>query len=235
MHNLLRYEGQRVLILAPHADDETIGCGGLIQKFRKAGSPIRVLIGSFVIGEYKKFNKEKGVYHIYSGQDRLQEVKSAFSRLGIDQDYHFLFVDQDVVNYHSRLDTVPKIILIDKIEAHIRDFSPTIILAPSNTKHQDHAVLHEVAHTVSRPYFWNGSLWIYETDGELSFTPNLFVPLTEEEVAVKLDALKEFKTQLGNEKHPVNPDLLTAKARYRGQSTYAKYAEAFQIIRMSGG
>lgn len=34
--------GDRVLVLAPHPDDETLGCAGVVQRARTAGAPVRV-------------------------------------------------------------------------------------------------------------------------------------------------------------------------------------------------
>lgn len=228
------YDNQRVLILAPHADDETIGCGGIIQKYLQHQSPVRVLIASFVMGQYMKYKTDDGQYKLYSGTERLNEVHQALKILGV-QDFHFLFVDdQETIQYHSKLDALPKILLINKIEEHIQEFQPTVLFIPSATKHQDHLILHEVGITVSRPYFWNGSVIAYETDGELSFIPNLFVPLTKEELTKKNEALAAYKTQIGSDRHPVHTHLQTVKAEYRGQSIYSYYAEAFQVIRLHG-
>ncbi|MCF6093324.1 PIG-L family deacetylase [Microaerobacter geothermalis] len=232
--NSFNYESQRVLILAPHADDETIGCGGVIQKYIKYNSQVRILIASFVMGQYIKYQKENEEYKVYSGKERIKEMQEAFRILGIT-DFHFLFVDDsEMIQYHSQLDILPKIRLVTKIEEHIRDFKPTIMYIPSLTKHQDHVILHEVGMTVARPYFWNGSVIVYETDGELMFQPNLYVPLTNEEMDRKKKALSAYKTQLGKERHPVHPHSQTVKAQFRGQNIYEYCAEAFQIVRLHG-
>lgn len=230
----LDYANQRVLILAPHADDETIGCGGVIQKYIQHHSPIRVVIASFVMGPYVKYKTEDGVYKSYNGTERLNEVHIALQLLGI-QDFHFMFIDdQKPIRYHSQLDSIPKITIINKIEEHIQQFKPTILFIPSITKHQDHLILHEASITASRPYFWNGSVIAYETDGELTFEPNLFVPLSQEELNKKNEALNAYKTQIGSDRHPVHSHMQTVKASYRGQYIYQYYVEAFQVIRLHG-
>ncbi len=230
----LSYEGQRVLVLAPHADDETIGCGGVIQKYIRHGSPVRVLIASVVVSESQKYFKDMSQYKTYSGIHRLAEMRRAFEILGIT-DFHFMYLDDaPPIRHHSRLDTVPRVEMVTMVEDHIHDFSPTVLFIPSRTKHQDHEVMHNVALTSARPYFWQGSIFIYETDGEMEFQPNLIVPLTADEVSIKADALDAFGTQLGPERHPLNPQTIVTRARYRGQLIYADYAEAFQVLRLHG-
>lgn len=232
--NMLKYEKQKVLILAPHADDETLGCGGIIQRFLAEGSQVRIVIASFVLGEYTKFKKEMDKYEVYAGSDRLKELKFAMQILGVT-DYHFMFTDSsDPVIYHSRLDTIPKIDLVAKIESHIQEFQPTLLFIPSKTKHQDHLILHEVGVTASRPYFWNGSVMVYETDGELAFEPNFYLPLSDQELKRKLDALLAYQTQIGKDQHPVSAHACKIKAEFRGQIIYSRYAEAFQILRLRG-
>lgn len=230
---VLQYKKQRVLVIAPHADDEIIGCGGMIQKYLKSGSEVRVLIASFVNGTYQKFETEKNQYKLYDGSERFKELEESHRIIGI-KDYSLLYTDEDEVKYHSRMDTVPRIELATKLENEIQKFRPTIIFIPSKTKHQDHTALHEAALTATRPYFWNGTVLVYETDGEFSFQPNLFVPISRNELKRKQDALNAYKTQVGSKRHPVSPQALMSKARFRGQSIYRNFAEAFQVIRLFG-
>lgn len=229
----VQYDRQRILILAPHADDEIIGCGGVIQKYLKNQSDVRVVIASFVYGTYHKYYMENNNYKNYDGIDRLKELEQSYKIIGIE-DYDFLYTDKEQVRYHSKLDTIPRIELVSKIEDEIQTFKPTVIYIPSMTKHQDHTALHEAALTATRPYYWNGSVIVYETDGEISFHPNLFVPISTEEANKKAKALEEFKTQVGPNGHPTNPEFLLTKAKYRGQSIYSDYAEAFQVLRIHG-
>lgn len=228
---MLPYNNQRVMIMAPHADDEIIGCGGVIQKYLKSGSDVLVVIASFVYGDYQKFHKEKKQYQTYDGMVRLKELEQSHQIIGI-QDYRVLYKDTMPAQYHSKLDTIPKIELVSKIEKEIQLFDPTIIYLPSQTKHQDHTALHDAVITAARPYFWNGSLIVYETDGEFSFHPNLFVSLTCEETNKKAEALRAFSTQTGPKRHPTNPEFLIVKARLRGQSIYSYHAEAFEVLRL---
>lgn len=228
------YANQRVLVLAPHADDETLGCGGIIQKYANHGSQVRVAVASLTLISSKRFKKDKEAYDSYEGNVRLQEFRQALAILGA-ADHRILLSNADgEPPYDGRLDAVPRAKLVDSVERQLNDFAPTVLYIPSITKHQDHEALHKAAVAATRPYYWNGSVFIYETDGEISFQPNLYVPLTAEEMKRKMEALEAYGTQLGTLRHPVNPDILFHKAKFRGNHIYEEFAEAFQVLRLHG-
>jgi LmbE family N-acetylglucosaminyl deacetylase len=222
------------MVLAPHADDETLGCAGVIQKYIRHGSPVRIVIASFTFSDSKRYRKEEKGYGTYSGKTRIIELKEAMHLLGVT-DYHILYPDQTGKQlYDSRLDRIPRVELVSRLERHIEEFRPTVLYIPSITKHQDHEALHQAAMAAARPYFWNGTVLVYETDGELTFQPNLYIPLTEEAMNLKMKTLEAYQTQIGSLRHPVHPDNLLHKAKFRGNQIFEEYAEAFQIIRMHG-
>jgi LmbE family N-acetylglucosaminyl deacetylase len=232
--NVFLCSDQRVLVLAPHADDETLGCAGVIQKYVAEGSPVRIVIASLTLSESKRFSKEDSGYGMYSGMKRISELKEAMRLLSVT-DYHILYPDHSSKQlYDSKLDRIPRAEMVANIERHIEEFHPTVVYIPSITKHQDHEALHQAAIAATRPYFWNGTVLVYETDGELSFQPNLYISLTEEEMIHKMKILEAYQTQIGSKRHPVHPESLLSKAKFRGNQIYEEYAEAFQIIRMNG-
>jgi len=170
----------------------------------------------------------------YSGEQRYAEMQLAMGVLGVT-DYHILHLElADEATYHSKLDNHPRVELTTLVEAHLLSFQPTILLIPSVTKHQDHSRLHEAALAAARPYFWNGSICVYETDGELDFHPNFYVPLLAAELSTKCEALEAYQTQLAEPPHPVSVQSVQVKAQYRGQNIQEAYAEAFQMLRLRG-
>ncbi len=64
-------KNERLLVIAPHSDDEVLGCGGLISKVKKDGGKVFVLI--FNLGFEKSDTKE-------SQEKRKKEVKSLIIR-----------------------------------------------------------------------------------------------------------------------------------------------------------
>jgi LmbE family N-acetylglucosaminyl deacetylase len=82
----------RILILAPHPDDETIACGGVIQQALKAGATVKVAYLTngdhnqiaFIVYE-KRLTFRKGEF-IHMGEIRRKEAIKAMKMLGVGED-----------------------------------------------------------------------------------------------------------------------------------------------------
>ncbi len=88
---------QRILVLAPHCDDETLGSGGLIQSALKAGLQVRVVIATngdgYMFATAAEFHKLYPTTHDYirMGEVRQQESLAALRVLGLPpEDVYFL-------------------------------------------------------------------------------------------------------------------------------------------------
>lgn len=218
---------KRVLVIAPHQDDEVIGCGGLIQKVVADGGEVRVLFGTYVTGTYRKLNKD-GEYETYTGTDRMRETVNALNTLGAK-----VFGDPIAPSSkHHALDTVPLSELALAIEAAVSSFKPDLILIPAVSQNQDHEALNRAARIVMRPQFYNGTVMEYEIMGEFDFQPNFYVPLTGEEMDKKILAWECYKTQDSGPLHMVSTEGIVARAKLRGREVYAPYAEGYRIVRM---
>jgi LmbE family N-acetylglucosaminyl deacetylase len=88
---------ERILILAPHPDDESIACAGIIQKALKAGAQVRVVYltngdhneFAFIVYE-KRITMRQGEF-IYLGKLRQKESIKAMQFLGLaEKDLVFL-------------------------------------------------------------------------------------------------------------------------------------------------
>ena len=49
---------QNILIIAPHADDEVLGCGGFISKYSKSNNIFIAIMTNAYLGNPKKFTKK---------------------------------------------------------------------------------------------------------------------------------------------------------------------------------
>lgn len=82
---------KRVLIFAPHPDDETLGASGIIQNAIKYGGKVKVVImtngDSFTYAVTKNYNisNPKPVNFLHLGYDRQKESINALKYLGVDR------------------------------------------------------------------------------------------------------------------------------------------------------
>ena len=84
-------KNERILILAPHPDDESIACAGIIQKALKAGAQVRIVYltngdhneFAFIVYE-KRITMRQGAF-IYMGKLRQKESTKAMKFLGLSE------------------------------------------------------------------------------------------------------------------------------------------------------
>jgi len=228
---------QRLLVIAPHPDDEVIGCGGLIQKIKENGGKVFVLF--LTVGDTKDFS-EKGKS---SASSRKKEIEHVAKFLKYDN-YHIAFPGN---KYHLKLDSLGQLALMNMIEREskvsIEKVKPTIVAFPSPTSYnQDHHMAALAAHAALRPapnslkHFVNIVL-SYEEVGDLwslsaNFTPNLLIPLSIEELDKKLTAIKLYITQYRKEPSTRSKETIMAHSKLLGSLCGNQYAEGFKTQRI---
>ena len=85
--------GQRVLIFAPHPDDETLGCAGLIQQAQAAGAEVYVaLMTNGDASDYSVWYYEREVRpgpqdYLALGRTRQKESRAGLAVLGVPADH----------------------------------------------------------------------------------------------------------------------------------------------------
>ncbi len=203
----------QVLVLAPHVDDGEFGCGGTISK----------MIGNGAKVHYVAFSAAEDSVPDGLPKDILRrEVIDATRVLGLGKD------DVTVFRYPVRrfLD-YRQDILEDMIRVG-REVQPSLVLCPSpHDIHQDHGV---IANEAIRA-FKHGTILGYEMPwNNLSIDTTAFVPLREEHVSVKLEALKCYMSQ--KFRTYIQPDFIRSLARVRGAQIGELYAEVFEVVRL---
>jgi LmbE family N-acetylglucosaminyl deacetylase len=84
-------QGERLLVVAPHPDDETIGAGGLIRRVREQGGTVRVALMTAGDGYVEAVVHETGLprprptQFIAYGERRLREARAALHVLDGDR------------------------------------------------------------------------------------------------------------------------------------------------------
>ena len=125
----------RILVISPHPDDETLGMGGTIAKLIKSGSEIFILT---VSGHLPPLYKEEDY------KQTVEEAKNAYNYLGV-KNFDFLEVPATMVN------DLPSHELNNMIFKAIKDFIPDQVFIPFPDRHIDHRAIFESAMVATRP------------------------------------------------------------------------------------
>ncbi len=219
----------RIVIFAPHQDDEMIGCGGLIQRCVKDGLEVYIIYATQVANEFVKYDNVKKEYIKYSGSERTEEMCVSCNLLGVDKEKISFLCPAE---YHNNLYNFDFAELLQRIEQKLIELDPDAILLPAVSTNQDHEYYNRVILSASRPGFYCGNLVEYEVENEKDFQPNYFVSLSEEELRNKIHAAEAYHTQNRGELSKLSGDSISGVAIFRGYKIRTKYAEAFQILRL---
>lgn len=217
----------KVLIVAVHPDDETLGCGGTLLKHKANGDEIHWMIATEV-KESKGFTKE-----VVERRDR--EI-SQVSKMYDFNSTHKLGLPTMKVDEYSMSE------LIGSISKIISDIKPSIIYLPfKGDVHSDHRKIFEAAYacTKSFRYPFVKKIYMVETLSETefapstkedSFIPNVFVDMTEY-MDKKLEIMKVFDSEISAHPFPRSIRNLKALATLRGATSGCEYAESFVLLK----
>ena len=217
---------KKVLVLSPHTDDQTLGCGGFLSKIKQEQGQTRVCLFShggagikFVDNEYKK----------YSNEQRLNNFRQATNILGVSKIYFFTNPEQQDV-YHHRFDKVDRLQLIKFIQKSILDFQPDCLLIPNETYDQDHQFINKAAKAAIRAHFYSGAVLQYST-GNDNLESNFYVSLTQKQVETKLQAFSKYQSQ-NLKDHFYSLENIKNFLRRNGLFINEKFAESYKILRV---
>lgn len=204
---------ERLLILAPHTDDENFGCGGLIARTIEEGGEVYILVFT------KNYAKDSNYLEFYKAVNVLD--------MRPENCYSTPFENQAL-----KLDQVEIKVLITKIEEMCKKLQPTTVAIPFiGSFHQDHEVIAKAAMSALRPHgYMPKKVLMYEQPyyGVWTvmdtFKPNYYVDITKY-LDKKLKALECYKSQ----KIPF--DMVKAMAKVRGSEIGVEYAEAYMLMR----
>jgi len=224
---------KKIIVVAPHADDETLEAGGLLAKLSSLGWETHVLFAT-ISGFPAMFRNQHS-----RSEDRNDEVVSAMKVLGVSG-YKVLFRGEEK---HLKLDTVPQTVLISFIEKNIKKIKPSICVMPGRGHyHQDHralsdacvAALRPAPHSSSRPFVpiviayghsslgWGGD--------QFGFQPSVFVDISDH-IDTKLKALECYTSQLCLPPHPRSLEKTKMFSSIWGNHCGVEFAEPFECIR----
>lgn len=214
----------RILVIAPHPDDEVLGCGATIAKYAKAGQEIHLAV---VTKAYAPEWSEEFI------KRRPKEVKRASKVLGVKQIYFFDFPT-------VKLDTIPQKDLNQAILNIIEKIRPDKIYLPhAGDLNKDHRLVYESALVALRPFnkIKVKEIFCYETLSETDegkdlgrFSPNVY-ECVDWEFKKKLKAMKVYASEIKKHPHPRSLEMMEIMAKKRGAESGYELAEAFMLIR----
>ena len=218
---------KRILVVAPHPDDETLGVGGTIAKFAARGDEVFVLMVSGHLPPlYNREDYEKTVSEAYSAFSVLGVEKSEFLEIPAT-----MIGDQPLHEVNGRISKV------------VSDFNPHIVLCPYPDRHIDHRLVFDSVMVATRPVGVGRDIEIvaaYETLSEThwnaphiepNFTPNWVVDISDY-IDAKLAALKCYESQITDFPGPRSIEAVESLAKFRGTQAGFGYGEGFHIVRM---
>ena len=229
---------QRLLVVSPHADDESFGCAGTMAKIKKLGGEVYVLVMS--VGDLRRYDDSNSVV---TGETRAGEFKQVAEYLDIDG-YDIAYTDTE---RHLRLDAMPQRDLIATIEngtsVSLDKINPTMVALPAVSYNQDHVATFRAGFTACRPHdpevksfpsivlsYDNQTLfWNVDYD---KFHPNLYVDISGF-LDVKMKALSLHASQLRHSPHHCAIENMEFLARTRGHEISVAAAEAFVCHRIT--
>ena len=216
----------KILVIAPHMDDEVLGCGGVIARHVAVGDDVSVCFIAHRVYNHrfsrKKNDTEKS--HARKAKAILEYKESVFFGLS-----------------DERLDVCVQDIIIP-LERYIFKKRPEIVYCPfAEDNNQDHRSVFNATRVALRPLAtpFVKKVLAYEVLSsteqspplyKCAFLPNYYVDI-KKYIKNKIDAFKCYETEKRDYPHPRSLEAIKVLAQMRGIEIGLEYAEAFMILR----
>ena len=219
----------RKLVIAPHPDDEILGCGGYLLKSKSNKDEISWVICTSLLKEEGWGDKEI--------KSKYQQIEKVRKKLGVEvKNLYFLNLPT------TKLDKYPITFLVKKISEIINKFKPQELLLPHpGDIHSDHRIVFEASVTTTKwfRYPFIKRFLTYETTSEtnfgldpryLPFNPNVYVDISDH-LNEKLEIMKFYESEIGLFPFPRSIESISSLAKSRGTQAGFKAAEAFYLLK----
>lgn len=202
---------KKILIVAPHADDEVLGVGGTVSKYKDTHQFGLIICGERVVDNDEVVRRATSHYHY---------VKT----LPYYRDEH----------YHENFTNIVK-----HVENAVRSFRPDRVYIPnSNDFNKDHRTIHRVCEIVFRRYQEHAPdiILMYEIPSSTTqsfhnnFKCNYYEVLNESHVQTKINTFLLYEKEVRHYPNPRSAEGLLTYAKFRGMECNTEFAEGFQIL-----
>ena len=221
---------KRALVVVAHNDDEVLGCGGTIKKFRQEGIEVGILILSLGTTERGKLpNYAELMEQSYNASVHLgagpKRERQSFGAWGVLKEQ---FKDQ-------RFDEESEIDITKRIEMHIKQFNPEVVLTHfEGDLNKDHEIVSKCVKVACRSTETSNVDVVIEFPvisssnfNVKAFEPDTYIELLEEDIQAKVLAMKCYTDEYGGLR---SEDSIRTTARYHGMNGGFKYAEVFKTV-----
>jgi len=215
-----------VLVVSPHPDDETLGCGGTLLKHRAGDDSVYWLIVT-------EMTRDAG-YSARQIQSRKKEIDAVASRYGFKDVLQLRFAT-------TRLDVTPMTELIEAMGEAIKKVKTDWVYVPyPHDVHTDHRAVFDAVASAAK-WFRGPSIeriLAYETLSETGFSletdsgfkPNTYINI-EDHLDGKIEIMKLYQGEMGPSPFPRSEATISALATLRGAEAGFKAAEAFMLLK----
>jgi LmbE family N-acetylglucosaminyl deacetylase len=216
---------ERLLVLAPHMDDETIGCGGTLARHMQAGAKARVVFltdgraGGSGIARLDAAARRSAEAELV--RTRKEEARRALAILGIESVSFLDAEDGKLAQDRTVAARLREILAAER---------PELIYVPHFVEqHPDHTAASAVLFEALRELALSAQVVAYEVWTPLF--PNCVVKI-DDVLEIKRRALAEYRSQLAEFDYLHTSVALNAyrSAAFSGQ--HGLYAEAFCSLGM---
>nr|WP_244320378.1 MULTISPECIES: PIG-L deacetylase family protein [Streptomyces] len=212
-----------VLVVAPHPDDDVIGCGGSIAQHVRDGARVTVVV---VIGR-----ERSALDDAVTDAEFAAETQAAAKALGV---HRCIRLDEP-----SRDFTLSRRVHLDLVRV-LREVRPQVVYLPHDN---DDDVEHRMVHQLTTEALWMAqSEFFQESGGRPMPAPRLvlgyevWAPMArfqyaqniDGQIETKVEAMRAYVSQL---RHAAWDEGVRGLARYRGTvSAGSGHAEVFQVL-----
>ena len=211
---------KKILVLAAHPDDETLGCGATISKLSKQGHDIRLLT----------FTDGVSARDIKDIENRNKSLEKVSKILGIVDFKYGNFPD-------NKMDSVPLLDVCKFIEKEVKEVPDVIFTHHPSCLNIDHNIVYRAVITAFRPQHKKEiEINCFEVPSSTEWNPNSdfrsnYYIDVEGFVEKKIEALKIYDGEMKAYPHPRSYESVINKMKSSGNEVGLNFAERFQTIR----
>lgn len=224
---MFNLDAKVVAVVAPHPDDETLGCGGTLLKHVARGDHVHWIVFTG-ISTSMGFSEER----VRSREDEIRRVSESYGFSGTHR------LDFPTI----QLDCIPKANLVSALGVVVKQLGVHTMYVPyRNDAHSDHSAVFDACAACIKTFRYPSvrSVRAYETLSETEygvkpedpgFRPNLFVDISDF-LDRKLEIMAIYASEMAQFPFPRSDVALRAQAQLRGTQCGATAAEAFMLLK----